>query len=1015
MTTNPLLPVEYSLNSYHRSNQDTCLVHRPIVSPGEWVQAGDILADCAASQGGDLSLGQNLLVAYLPWEGYNYEDAILISERLVYEDLFTSIHIEKYEIDLRETKFGLEKFTREIPDISESEKKKLDENGVIKLGTWVEEGDILVGKITPLDRKKQSPYQKLLSSIIKKPIASENKTTKNNLLFPLLPSGATVPQAPAFYSHFNKKRVVSLRQTKSNPRMNSKYPLEGFKKSENWDFKTAETNFTKSVQLKSKNSASSSRKTVKLRINKKRKSNDILPQYFDKQSSYAENYQLPQATVFGSSPPSYSLSEAELQKPLLNSTKINNILKTVSSLCRSQRGRSSVPSIVLSSSTGEKERPAPLSSAAEPLFLKKGGGLGALHSSWRLFSDSGSFFIPVRRNVFFCRNKNRRNKGAVNPKIEGPTASLVEDKGGRKDKFLSAGPKKNDPGQKNRKQSNPSYRQPEQGLVFLGGATKSGAQVQTPTSMDHLTARILPTLDRSSNEVSFSRDNSLRVPKGLRAKVVEIKIFDDSLAVEKPILNRNLWPRSEFRDSCLSFGRQRVRRTHEGLLGMGDAVGGINPPPLEKAALNQTPVQDYPQKGKLKFTYTHKPFNSELIKKGRANSGKFEFSNERIFSVVGLVPSFRRSEKKNKSSHELFLGLSLKNSTPLLASALFSTNPPPGGKEAARESLVLKKGGGLEACSQKTEWQPRKMESKPTGVAVSRLPFGLETSYPRARARQMNQSSSAGPPMQVTVKKKTDFKGPIWIYLADKRRIQIGDKIAGRHGNKGIVSQIYPRQDMPYILDGTPIDIVLNPLGVPSRMNVGQIYECLLGLAGKYLGEHFKIAPFDEIFGAEASRSLTFAKLYQARKKTGNKWLFDPRFPGKMRLFDGRTGDCFDQAITVGYPYILKLVHMVDDKIHARSTGPYSLVTQQPLRGRSKQGGQRVGEMEVWALEGYGAAFTLLEILTIKSDDMTGRMSLWSKLCLNKPISIGTPESFKVLICELQAICLDIGLFANVF
>jgi DNA-directed RNA polymerase subunit beta len=216
---------------------------------------------------------------------------------------------------------------------------------------------------------------------------------------------------------------------------------------------------------------------------------------------------------------------------------------------------------------------------------------------------------------------------------------------------------------------------------------------------------------------------------------------------------------------------------------------------------------------------------------------------------------------------------------------------------------------------------------------------------------------------------------------------------------------------MPYLPDGTPIDMVLNPLGVPSRMNVGQIYECLLGLAGRYLGENYKVSCFDEIYGPDASRSFVFNKLYEASKTTGLNWLFDPNTPGKVRIYDGRTGDSFDQAVTVGHAYILRLVHMVDDKIHMRSTGPYSLVTQQPLRGRSKEGGQRLGEMEVWALEGYGAAFTLLEMLTIKSDDMTGRMTLWSNLILNKDISIGTPESFKVLICELQALCLDIGLF----
>lgn len=456
-----LKSVNYDLQKFQRSNQDTCLVQRPSVFEGQWVQPGDLLADCSSSVAGELSLGQNILIAYMPWEGYNYEDAILISERLVYDDLYTSIHIEKYEVETMMTKYGYEEITTQIPDIQKSYLTHLDSEGIIKVGAWVHEGQILVGKVTPIEKKYKSPYQKLLYTILEKELA------------------------------------------------------------------------------------------------------------------------------------------------------------------------------------------------------------------------------PVR-------------------------------------------------------------------------------------------------------------DSSLRAPKGLKAKVISRKIF-------KKNLNNN-----------------------------------------------------------------------------------------------------------SKNVH--------------------------------------------------------------------------------------NQKM-------------------IHLYLAEKRRIQVGDKMAGRHGNKGIVSQILPRQDMPYLPDGSPIDMVLNPLGVPSRMNVGQIYECLLGLASKYLGQSFRIRPFDEVYGAEASRTLTFASLYQARLKTGEKWLFNPKSPGKMKIFDGRTGNCFHQTVTVGISYILKLVHLVDDKIHMRSTGPYSLVTQQPLRGRSKFGGQRLGEMEVWALEGYGAAFTLLEMLTIKSDDITGRMTLWSNIILHNPIYIGTPESFKVLVCELQALCLDIGLF----
>jgi len=460
------LPIDYSVRPYQRSNQDTLLVQKPLVSEGDWVQSGDIIADCSASIGGELALGQNLYIAYMPWEGYNFEDAVLISERLVFDDIMTSISIEKYDIEIEHTEYGKEQFTRFIPYTTKTSLYHLDQNGIARTGSWVEEGTILVGKITPLSLEYISPYRRLLYSLLDK---------------------------------------------------------------------------------------------------------------------------------------------------------------------------------------------------------------------------------------------------------EDPNAI---------------------------------------------------------------------------------RDTSLRAPKGIQAKVIDIQVYPD------------------------------------------------------------------------------------------------------------------------KESSEI---ISLSGNTP----------------------------------------------------------------------------------------------GRIDIYLAEKRRIKRGDKIAGRHGNKGIVSQILPITDMPYLPDGTPIDVVLNPLGVPSRMNVGQLYECLLGLAGQYLGQRYKIIPFDEVYGADASRSFVFSQLYQARKKTGNSWLFNPLSPGKIRLFDGRTGESFHQPVTVGIAYILKLVHMVDDKINARSTGPYSLVTQQPLRGRARQGGQRVGEMEVWALEGYGAAYVLLEMLTLKSDDISGRLTMWTNIVTNQEIHIGSPESFKVLIAELQSLCLDIRLFTT--
>nr|YP_010457519.1 RNA polymerase beta subunit [Microtropis osmanthoides]UUA68789.1 RNA polymerase beta subunit [Microtropis osmanthoides] len=253
----------------------------------------------------------------------------------------------------------------------------------------------------------------------------------------------------------------------------------------------------------------------------------------------------------------------------------------------------------------------------------------------------------------------------------------------------------------------------------------------------------------------------------------------------------------------------------------------------------------------------------------------------------------------------------------------------------------------------------------------------------------------------------------IRVYILQKREIKVGDKVAGRHGNKGIVSKILPRQDMPYLQDGRPVDMVFNPLGVPSRMNVGQIFECSLGLAGDLLDRHYRIAPFDERYEQEASRKLVFSELYEASKQTANPWVFEPEYPGKSRIFNGRTGNPFEQPVIIGKPYILKLIHQVDDKIHGRSSGHYALVTQQPLRGRAKQGGQRIGEMEVWALEGFGVSHILQEILTYKSDHIRARQEVLGTTILGAtiPKPADAPESFRLLVRELRSLALELNHF----
>jgi DNA-directed RNA polymerase subunit beta len=234
------------------------------------------------------------------------------------------------------------------------------------------------------------------------------------------------------------------------------------------------------------------------------------------------------------------------------------------------------------------------------------------------------------------------------------------------------------------------------------------------------------------------------------------------------------------------------------------------------------------------------------------------------------------------------------------------------------------------------------------------------------------------------------------VYVAMKRKLSVGDKMAGRHGNKGVIARILPEEDMPYLPDGTPVEIVLNPLGVPSRMNVGQILETHLGWAAHALGMHFATPVFDGATETEIKSMLMKANLPET---------------GKTRLYDGMTGQPFEQEVTVGYIYMLKLSHLVDDKIHARSIGPYSLITQQPLGGKAQFGGQRFGEMEVWALEAYGAAHILQELLTAKSDDVYGRTKIYEAIVKGEAaMEPGVPESFNVLIRELQSLCLDVEL-----
>ena len=268
-----------------------------------------------------------------------------------------------------------------------------------------------------------------------------------------------------------------------------------------------------------------------------------------------------------------------------------------------------------------------------------------------------------------------------------------------------------------------------------------------------------------------------------------------------------------------------------------------------------------------------------------------------------------------------------------------------------------------------------------------RVPHGVEGTVIDVQRLRRAQGDDLNPGVEEQVK----------VIIATKRKLREGDKMAGRHGNKGIVARILPVEDMPYLEDGTPLDVCLNPLGVPSRMNIGQIMESELGLAGKYLNEWYEAPVFQSPSNEQIEQKLMDAGFDRTSKAI---------------LRDGRTGEAFQNAVFVGVIYYLKLNHLVDDKMHARSTGPYSLVTQQPLGGKAQFGGQRLGEMEVWALEAYGAANTLQELMTIKSDDMTGRSKIYETIVKGEPSTpAGVPESFNVLIQELRGLALDFSIY----
>jgi len=555
----------YPLTKFERSNANTCVNQRPLVKLGQKIDEGDVIADGSGTFAGELALGKNILVAFMPWRGYNFEDAILISENVVSEDKFTSVHIEEFEIEARDTRLGNEEITRDIPNVGDEALRNLDEDGIIRLGAEVGAGDILVGKVTPKSETELSPEEKLLRAI----------------------------------------------------------------------------------------------------------------------------------------------------------------------------------------------------------FGEKAGDV---------------------------------------------------------------------------------------------------------------------------------RDSSLVASPGVEGIVVDVRIFSRKEARSKTKEERNIENR-EIKEIEKEYALQIEKIKEE-------------------------------KYGKLHKLLVGRKLSASILDQ---ESGRAVIAQGRTVRVKDLDKIVEKGDLDN-----------------------VKINDPAAEQEMGRVMRLL-------------------------DSQVEELTFELEREIDRVKR---------GDELPPGVLKK------VKVYIASKKKISVGDKMAGRHGNKGVVAKILPEEDMPFLEDGTPVEIVLNPLGVPSRMNVGQILETHLGWAAKILGFHAASPVFDGATELEIRDEMKKAKI---------------PVEGKVRVFDGFTGKPFDQMVTVGYIYMLKLAHLVDDKIHARSIGPYSLVTQQPLGGKAQFGGQRFGEMEVWALEAYGAAFTLQELLTVKSDDVVGRTKIYESIVKGEnKLTTGTPESFNVLVKELQSLGLEI-------
>ena len=813
---------------YEKSNQNTYFLQRPISFPFQWIQKGDLLSDCSSSLKGELALGKNLLVAYMPWEGYNFEDAVLINEKVLSK--YTSLHIEKYDLEIAES--GLEKITYHIPGISTKNLQKLDPNGVVKIGSWVTEGDILVGRILPI------------------PTETQNLLTHEKLLYDIVVFGQKETQI--------QERCLRVPQGVSG--------------------RIIRISYTYRIKHQEKeNGTSHQKKIYPSKEILKNPSGELEP---------------------GRARPIEKNSGAPLRGA---KAKPKPSLKKELSAQRAF-GTRLVGGVGRSPDTGLFKI---------PFFVQN------------LYCYLGAFGLPS--DYFGCPSYLEQKKGGVCQKTEKLGFSPAKVPKMMKTVILQ-----------------------EKAPVFLRWFRRYKSFLKTYFWV--IKTKIFGEGSPARSGASWAQSNHLIKCNN--------KIFCWNRFINNDRYQKGLKPaKAQFFLIRTSFVKNKIFLTNQ----------RINFMNIHK--------RNFRRVGEL-WGY--------LLGNGTAPP--------HTFGVLALPTSFKKNQNQFRKQSQTKLFKTKKRNLKNIWKSHDS-------------SSTL--GRSLQFKPLSDRWAGR------TSASLRRGPDNFETTLSYKKIHWQFLGVSA-PPRRDFAETKAPFINSlkkITIYIAEKREFQIGDKISGRHGNKGIISQIFSNSDMPYLSNGCTLDVLLNPLGVPSRMNVGQIFECLLGFTGKIFHTKFQVLCFDEIYGYESSRSFIYSKLFEICKKTRQKWLLSKKTPGKFHLFDGRNGQLFDQSIMVGSTYLMKLIHVVDEKIHARGTGPYSLITQQPLRGRAKHGGQRLGEMEVWALQGFGSAYTLQELLTVKSDDLHGRNQVMQTLLKNTPLRFGTPESLRVVLRELQCLCLDLQLF----